>query len=217
MQAARGFSSQVQQSDSEKEEDASQQGEKKGRFFKFLQSAEKIDEEIKINPEKAKKVFTGEEEEEREETLMFDADEIEISLGEIATETPVDSTLLKDSAAAAEQDTKMPIIDEKLYAQIAKAQKKFNRRFFEKLAVTSSANARELTQLALEEKFESLSSEDKELFVLSMLNSTYELNDSIPNIELVFFKMFTSPLSTREARKKNDQDDLLAGNIFNEL
>ena len=162
-------------------------------------------------------MFTGEEEEEREETLMFDADEIEISLGEIATETPVDSTLLKDSAAAAEQDTKMPIIDEKLYAQIAKAQKKFNRRFFEKLAVTSSANARELTQLALEEKFESLSSEDKELFVLSMLNSTYELNDSIPNIELVFFKMFTSPLSTREARKKNDQDDLLAGNIFNEL
>ena len=164
-------------------------------------------------------MFTGEEEEEREETLMFDADEIEISLGEIATETPVDSTLLKDSAAAAaaEKDTKMPIIDEKLYAQIAKAQKKFNRRFFEKLAVTSGANARELTQLALEEKFESLSSEDKELFVLSMLNSTYELNDSIPNIELVFFKMFTSPLTTREARKKNDQDDLLAGNIFNEL
>ena len=133
MQAARGFSSQVQSSDSEKEEDASQQGEKKGRFFKFLQSAEKIDEEIKINPEKAKKVFTGEEEEEREETLMFDADEIEISLGETATETPIDSELLKDSAAA-EQDTKVPIIDEKLYALIAKAQKKFNRRFFEKLA-----------------------------------------------------------------------------------
>ena len=203
MQAARGFSSQVQSSDSEKEEDASQQGEKKGRFFKFLQSAEKIDEEIKINPEKAKKVFTGEEEEEREETLMFDADEIEISLGETAAETPIDSALLKDSAAA-EQDTKMPIIDEKLYALIAKAQKKFNRRFFEKLAVTSGQNARELTQLALEEKFESLNSEDKELFILSMLNSAYELNDSIPNIELVFFKMFTSPLSTREARKKND-------------
>ena len=29
-----------------------------------------------------------------------------------------------------------------------------------------------------------------------MINSAYELNEIIPNIELVFFKMFTSPITT---------------------
>jgi len=71
--------------------------------------------------------------------------------------------------------------------------------------------------LALERGFESLNSEDQELFILSLLNSTYELNESIPNIELVFFKMFVSPISTMQQRKKHDKDDLLIGNIFHEL
>lgn len=62
-----------------------------------------------------------------------------------------------------------------------------------------------------------MNSEDKELFILSLLNSTYELNEYIPNIELIFFKMFASPISTMQQRKKHDKDDLLIGNIFHEL
>lgn len=107
-------------------------------------------------------------------------------------------------------------MDEKQYALISEAQAKFPVKFFQKLAHTGP-NASELTQLALEEKFEEQSAEDKVLFILSILNSTYELNSSIPNIELMFFKMFVSPLSTKSQRKRNDKDDLLIGNIFNDL
>lgn len=73
-----------------------------------------------------------------------------------------------------------------------------------------------LTQEALERKFAELSSEDKELMILSMLNSAYELNEFIPNIEMMFFKMFVSPVSTKQLRKQQDKDDLLVGNIFHD-
>ena len=52
------------------------------------------------------------------------------------------------------------------------------------------------------------------MLVLSLINSAYELNEIIPNIELVFFKMFTSPITTKAERKRNEQEELLAGNIF---
>ena len=52
------------------------------------------------------------------------------------------------------------------------------------------------------------------MLILSMINSVYELNDIIPNIELIFFKMFTSPITTKALRKQNDGDDLLVGNLF---
>lgn len=71
-------------------------------------------------------------------------------------------------------------------------------------------------QLSLEQLFETLAPSDKELLVLSMLNSTYELNDIIPNIELLFYKMFISPISTKRQRKNGDGDELLAGNLFHE-
>ena len=94
IQAVRGFStSQIQTSSDSEEEgmdnrrDATQtDGKKQGRFFKFLQSAEKLDEKIKDKPDLAKKVFTGEKEEE-EEVVMFDASEIEISLADQAAES----------------------------------------------------------------------------------------------------------------------------------
>jgi len=52
------------------------------------------------------------------------------------------------------------------------------------------------------------------MLILSMINSVYELNDLIPNIELIFFKIFTSPITTKAVRKQKDGDDLLAGNLF---
>jgi len=47
---------------------------------------------------------------------------------------------------------------------------------------------------------------------LSITNSAYQLNDLIPNIELVFYKMFCSPITTKEIRKGSN--DLLEGNLF---
>lgn len=47
-----------------------------------------------------------------------------------------------------------------------------------------------------------------------MINSAYELNYLIPNIELLFYKIFCSPISTLEERQGNDKEDLLVGNIF---
>ena len=53
-----------------------------------------------------------------------------------------------------------------------------------------------------------------EMLILAMINQAYELNDIIPNIELVFYKTFCSPLITKDIRKENDKDNLLAGNIY---
>lgn len=39
--------------------------------------------------------------------------------------------------------------------------------------------------------------------VLSLINSAYQLNQHIPNIELVFYKIFCSPISTKDLRKEN--------------
>lgn len=47
-----------------------------------------------------------------------------------------------------------------------------------------------------------------------MTNSAYELNSLIPNIELLFYNIFCSPLTTKEDRKGNDLDTPLYGNIF---
>ena len=49
-----------------------------------------------------------------------------------------------------------------------------------------------------------------------MINSSYELNEIIPNIELLFYKMFISPITTKAQRKRADADDLLAGNLFHD-
>lgn len=52
------------------------------------------------------------------------------------------------------------------------------------------------------------------MLALSIVNSAYEINDIIPNIELLLFKMFCSPISTKAERKEQDFDDLLVGNLF---
>lgn len=62
-----------------------------------------------------------------------------------------------------------------------------------------------------------LDAKDRELLLLSMINSAYELNHIIPNIELIVFKMFVSPVTTRSERKGADEDDILKGNLFHSL
>jgi len=56
--------------------------------------------------------------------------------------------------------------------------------------------------------------EDKAEMCLALVNSAYELNGMILNIELLFFKMFISPMQTKAARKAGDSEDLLVGNLF---
>ena len=45
-----------------------------------------------------------------------------------------------------------------------------------------------------------------------MVHSAYELNDLIPNIELLMYKIFMSPQINKEKRKQST--DLLEGNLF---
>ena len=71
-----------------------------------------------------------------------------------------------------------------------------------------------MTQRALENYISKQNAEDIQLIALSMINSAYEINDKIPNIELMFFKIFCSPITTKEVRKEQDKDDILAGNLF---
>jgi hypothetical protein len=47
-----------------------------------------------------------------------------------------------------------------------------------------------------------------------MVNSAYELNSLIPNVEMLFYRMFCSPLTTKEDRLGKDKENVLYGNIF---
>jgi hypothetical protein len=67
----------------------------------------------------------------------------------------------------------------------------------------------------LEEYLINLENEgDVQALVISLINSAYELNALIPNAELLFYKMFCSPLTTKEERTGKDREDVLTGNIF---
>lgn len=85
--------------------------------------------------------------------------------------------------------------------------KKYDVDFFKQFA----SNSRE-TQKSLEEYILKLSNEDAEMLIIAMINQAYSLNQFIPNIELVLYKIFFSPITTEEERAGNS--DLLAGNIF---
>ena len=98
---------------------------------------------------------------------------------------------------------------------IQRAKKQFDFKFFSNFAY-SGPNASQLSQRDLEEHIQTLSAEDQKLLVISMINSSYELNEIIPNIELLFYKMFISPITTKAQRKRADVDDLLAGNLFHD-
>jgi hypothetical protein len=49
-----------------------------------------------------------------------------------------------------------------------------------------------------------------------MVNSSYELNNLIPNVEMLFYRIFCSPITTKEERLAKDKNDILVGNIFAE-
>jgi hypothetical protein len=73
-----------------------------------------------------------------------------------------------------------------------------------------------LTQKSLEEYIMNLENPaDIQSLIVAMVNSSYELNGLIPNVEHLFYRMFCSPLSTKEERANGkDREDVLFGNIF---
>lgn len=217
MASARFFSSAIQTDSTDEEEGAADSTEKKGRFFKFLETAETLDKKIKDSPAEAKRVTKEGEAEEEEVQMMFDADEIEISFADQAAERAIDIDLI-DPVQELEQslEGKQPIRSQQDLENlklIQEAKQKFNVKFFQNFAYEGPL-ASALAQRDLESYLVKLSPEDQQMLVLSLINSAYELNEIIPNAELVFFKMFTSPLSTKAQRKMGDGDDLLAGNLF---
>ena len=133
---------------------------------------------------------------------MFDADELDITIADQASERAISEELaekdpiseLAQSLGAAQPLKSGRDIQE--YLAIQEAKKRFDLKFFEQFAY-EGASASKLSQRDLEQLWTTLSSQDQQQLVLSMLNSVYELNATIPNVELVFFKMFVSPLTTR--------------------
>jgi hypothetical protein len=75
-----------------------------------------------------------------------------------------------------------------------------------------------LAQKGLEEYIIRLKSNTEvEKLLISMIHQRYELNHIIPNIEMMLYKIFFSPLSTQEERKSEDnRENLLVGNLFAE-
>jgi len=51
-----------------------------------------------------------------------------------------------------------------------------------------------------------------------MIHQSYDLNQYIPNIENILYKIFCSPIVTEEQRKAGkDKNNLLLGNIFADM
>ena len=73
-----------------------------------------------------------------------------------------------------------------------------------------------MAQRGLEEYILSIEdTKDVELLLLSMIKQSYELNEYIPNVELLLYKMFFSPITTRAERANGaDRENLLFGNLF---
>lgn len=91
---------------------------------------------------------------------------------------------------------------------------KYDLEFFKQFSF-SGKDALKLSQHGLEEYIQALeNNEDVKMLLVSMIHQSYELNQDIPNIQLLLYKMFCSPILTKEERKNYDGDDLLFGNIF---
>jgi len=117
-------------------------------------------------------------------------------------EVPENEVLIEE--AAVENKQRMASLKD-----IREAKSKYDRDFFRRFAYKGSFT---MPQKALEQHVQTMSKEEIAELTLSIVNSAYEVNDLIPNIELVLFKMFTSPMTTKEQRR--GAKDLLEGNLF---
>jgi len=78
---------------------------------------------------------------------------------------------------------------------LADALKTYDIKFFKQFAF-SGRDSLKLSQKGLEEYIQNINNSEVEKLLLAMVHQAYELNQHIPNIELVLYKIFCSPIST---------------------
>ena len=96
-------------------------------------------------------------------------------------------------------------------ALIKEALDRYPKSFFQQFGFTEQHLARQ----ALEQHIQSCEDpREIQLMLISMVRQAYQLNDLIPNIEMLVYKIFISPDLTKKIRKEQDSADLLAGSLF---
>lgn len=207
----------------------SDQNDKKTGFFDFLKVLKKTDADAaaaqdgsEAQEEGIDKVVAqqGAEEngEQQSEASQSDADQLseagESAEGTIPTEVDaavpnltMNEQLPTIKASVAEQ--------EELRKLYARAVAKYDTEFFKQFSF-SGKDSLKMAQRGLEEYILSIEdTKDVELLLLSMIKQSYELNEYIPNVELLLYKMFFSPITTRAERANGaDRENLLFGNLF---
>lgn len=188
----------------------------KGKFFEFIQKIDQLDRKVDT-PAAATSTAAND----------YDLADIEISFDKVSrfseSKTGTEGAAETEKAAAVvgtEQTKHSKLTEEQLRKQaerdqlVHEAKRKYNFSFFKNFAF-SGANQMELSQRSLEEYIINLeSADDVQSLIISLVNSSYELNGLIPNVEMLFYRMFCSPLTTKEDRKGKDTENVLYGNIF---
>ena len=188
----------------------------KGKFFEFIKKVDALDQKPDA-PVAAAAVKSDD----------YDISELDISFERVAR-TSESKTGAAESGASPEEAAKAgeknaaqsKLTEEQLKVRaereqlVHEAKKKYNYSFFKNFAF-SGPDQMQLSQRSLEEYIMNLESvQDVQLLIISLVNSSYELNGLIPNVEMLFYRMFCSPLTTKEDRAGKDHENVLYGNIF---
>lgn len=172
--------------------------ESKKKFFKFLQTAEQIDKEIQEKDKKPE--FKPEIE------VSFDS----IQPREDAWEQPVVQRMeVEEDAAVVAHE---PVSTESKL--VSDAKRIFTPEYLMKNFAKSTPAK---TQRALENFVRQLNNpEDVQMFLIALVSHAFEINEAIPNAEMLFYKMFQTPITTREEESENSQvkHDILDGRVF---
>ena len=222
--STRGFSTsnakdraQLNQDFLEKNQQQQQQdgGKSKSKFFEFIQKVDALDQK----PDTPAATVAAKESED------YDISELDISFEKVrSTEAKTGAaetaTSQEDAKAGEQGEAKSKLTEEQLRLRaereqlVHEAKKKYSYSFFKNFAF-SGPDQMELSQRSLEEYIMNLESvQDVQALIISLVNSSYELNSLIPNVEMLFYRMFCSPLATKEDRAGKDHENILYGNIF---
>ncbi|CDW78620.1 UNKNOWN [Stylonychia lemnae] len=217
--SARGFSSQVKQISKEQKEEAiyqqqeesKEQDQGKNQFFDFIKTIDELDQKD------IQKQASAEAD--------YDLTELDISFDKVSqiksqsTQQQVTSSesqkseKLSEAQSAAVQEERAISLRE---IQAIEAKRQFKLGFFKNFAFTGQDHLT-LTQKSLEEYILNMDNpQEIQQLIIAMISQAYELNNLIPNIELLFYKMFMSPITTKDLRKdgQDEGENILIGNIF---
>lgn len=149
----------------------------------FLEEAEKIDEELAVEAAGENVQFN------------FDADNLNIDFASKDAHGGSDAAIPALGDMSRSSQSQMQSEHDKL---VADAKRKYNKKWFNKFAFYGK-DAEKLTQKALEEHImKEKDMEEVRKICLAMINSAYQLNDVIPNVEMMLYKIFCSPVTTKE-------------------